>query len=103
MLVRDALEDPLPPHHARRQPRPLLVPARAACRRRARHDHQLRTLQRRDRPGDRVPGVLADQDRDPPVTGVEGLDIAPPVHEALLVEHAVRGQEHLAVDVEDTG
>ncbi len=101
VLVRHATQDALPPHHARRQPDTFLVHPRAACRRRARHDHELGPLERGDRARERVPRVLADQDRRPPPAGVERPDLPPAIHEALLVEHAVGREEHLAVHLPD--
>src|SRR5881392_1406795 len=67
------------------------------------HDHELGPLECRDRPRERVPRVLADQDRRPAPAGIERPDLAAAIHEPLLVEHAVRGEEHLAVHLPDTG
>src|SRR6184192_1070043 len=103
VLVGHAAQDALPPHYARREPDAFLVHSCAACRRRARHDHELGPLERRDRARERVPRVLADQDRRPAPAGIERPDLAAAIHEALLVEHAVRGEEHLAVHLPDTG
>src|SRR5213596_1960825 len=64
---------------------------------------ELGPLKRGDRARERVPRVLADQDRRPPPARVERPDLAAAIHEALLVEHAVRGEEHLAVHVTDAG
>src|SRR5438128_2594341 len=99
--MRDALENPLPPHHARRQPGAFLVHPRAARRRRTRHDDELGSLERGDRARERMPRVLAHQDRRAAPPGVEGPDLAAASHEPLLVEHSVRGEEHLAVHVLD--
>src|SRR5207244_10081495 len=54
-----------------------------------------------DRARERVPRVLADQDRRPAPARVERPDLTAAIHEALLVEHAVRGEEHLAVHLPD--
>src|SRR2546427_12147443 len=50
-----------------------------------------------------MPRVLADQDRGAAPARVERADLPAPLHEALFVEHAVGGEEHLAVDVAHTG
>src|SRR5256712_14200593 len=75
VLVGDPPHDALPPHHARGQPGPLLVHARPPRGRGARHDDELRSLERGDRAGERVPRVLADQDRGPPPARVERADL----------------------------
>ena len=61
----------------------------AAGRARARDDDELGAIQRREHRRERVPGVLADEDRGPAPAGVERLDAPAGLDEALLVEHAV--------------
>src|SRR5207253_629562 len=52
VLLGHRAKDPLPPHHARGEPGALLVHPRPTRGRRARHEDELRTLERRDRPGE---------------------------------------------------
>src|SRR6266566_1281132 len=72
VFLRDALEDPLPPHHARGQACASFVHAGAAGRGRTRHEDELRAVQSGDRARERVPRVLADEDGRPAPPRVEG-------------------------------
>src|SRR2546430_12236106 len=70
MLFGDTADDALPAHDRGRErlapPLTVLRLAQPARRRRARHDDQLRALEGGDGRGQRVPGVLANQDRGLP-------------------------------------
>ncbi len=85
--------------------RPSASPIRTDAARRAGAGHQdeLSAVQRREHRRERVPGVLADEDRRPTPAGVERLHAPPRLDEALLVEHAVGRQEDLAMHVPDPG
>ncbi len=79
----------------------LTVSGETTARRRARNEQHARTLDRCDRGHDRVERVLADQQRHPAEARLEHLEPPPAREEPLLVEDAVRRQEHLAVHVRD--
>src|SRR5437899_4829721 len=86
-------------------PPTVLRLAQPARRRRARHDDQLRALEGGDGRGQRVPGVLANQDRGLPTpTRLERPHaFLPTIDETLFVEDAVGRQEYLAVHVPHLG
>ena len=75
--------------------------AEAAPRRGARHDDHARALERRHGRSDGVPRIFADQDRGRPKSTREDAEFPPARVKALLIEHAVRRQEQLAVHVRD--
>ena len=103
VLFRDVARQTFPPIHARRHgAAALLEPWPARRRRREQQDH-LCAVQRRDRAGHGVPGVLADQHRNASVRRVERADVAAAFHKTLLVKHAVRRQEHLAMHMANHG
>ena len=100
MFLGDVADQALPARHARRSGNRVIARPRPARGGGRAHNHQLRAIERRDRAGERVPRVLADEHRGRPPRAGEGADLVPALHEALLVEHAVRRQEVLAMDVE---
>ena len=63
------------------------------------HEDDLRAVERGDRAGQAVPRILADEHRRASPRRVERADLAAALDEPLLVEQAVRRQEHLAMDV----
>ena len=101
VLASDVLHDPLPAGKAGRPSGGVVGGDDAAGGARARNDDQLGSTERREHRRERVPGILTDQDRGSAPPGVESLDAPAGLDESLLVEHAVGGQEHLAVDVPD--
>jgi hypothetical protein len=50
-----------------------------------------------------VPGVFADENGRSAPSGIEGLHTTASFDKSLFVEHSVRGQEYLPVDVADSG
>src|SRR6185437_13104322 len=83
----------------------VFVLAQPARGRRTRHNDQLRAFERRDGRRERVPGILANEDGGLPTpTRVERAHaILSPIDEPLFIEHAVRRQKDLTMDVTDLG
>ena len=97
MLLGDVADESLPSIHAGRAAIRIATRPRATCRCRRRHEYHLGAVQRGDRAGDGVPGILADQHRGAAPRRVEGAHVAAGFHEACLVEQAVGGKEVLAM------
>ena len=66
-----------------------------------RTDYGQGAVQRRQVDGGRMPEILADEQREPAVPGVESPQTTAPGEVALLVEHTVGGEVHFPVDVAD--
>ena len=103
MLLGDVAAQALPARDARGAGDGVLARGGPTRRRRGEHEDHLRAVQRGDRTGEGVPGVLADEHRRASPRGVEGADAVPPLHEALLVEEGVGGEEVLAMHVHEGG
>ena len=104
VLARDVLDDAAPAAETRRAARATVVswhrPPRGAG---TGHDDELGAIQCREHRGERMPDVLADQDRRPAPGRVERLDAPAGLDETLLVEDTVGRQEHLPVDMANPG
>ena len=103
VLAGDILHDPFPATNAHR---PLVVVSRGlqpARRTGTRHDQHLGAIEGRNSRHDGVPRIFADQQCRAAPARVEGLHAVASGDEALLVEHAVRWQEHLAVHMPYAG
>ena len=103
VLAGDVLDQPAPAGQARRASRGVVAGDHAAGGAGAGDDDELGAVERREHRGERVPGILADEDRRPAPAGVERLHAPARLDEALLVEDAVGGEEDLPVDVADPG
>ncbi len=102
VLPRDILCQPAPARQAGGPPRRVVPgnhPARWAG---AGHDDQLGAIERGQHRRERMPGILTDEYRCPAPSGIESLDRPAGLDEALLVEHAVRGEKDLAMDMAHT-
>ena len=101
MLLGDVAHEAVPSRDARR-PRDRVIARIDAARgrRRGEEDHR-RAVEREQRAGKRVPGVLADEHREPAPRRIEGANVVAALDETLFVEQTVGGQEVLAVHVPD--
>jgi len=99
VLARNVLHQPLPPEGAGGAT--AFDRLNASRRAGARHQDELRPVQRADRRHDRVPCVLAHEEHGAPPVGLERCNTASRLDEPLLVEHAVRRQEDLPMHVPD--
>src|SRR6185312_10326430 len=104
MFLRAIARETLPPMHARR-PAYLLVRLRPrTTRRRCRwNEDDLRAVECRRCSGERVPRILADENRGASPTRVERANSESMLDESFFVEEAVRGEKDLAVHVRDHG
>src|SRR5690606_29011119 len=75
----------------------------APCRTGGDNRDELRTVHCSDGRQQRMPGILAHQHRDATDSRVERANIATRLDEPLLVEHAVGGQEYLAMHMPNPG
>ena len=101
VLLGDVADQPVPARHARRNRDAVGALERAARRRRGRHEHHVRAVERRDQPRERMPRILADQHGRAAPRRVERADGVAALDEPLLVEQAVRREEVLPVHVQD--
>ena len=103
VLPGDVLGQPAPAGQTHRTSRGVIAGDHPAGGAGARDDDQLGAIERRQHGSEGVPGILADEDRRPAPTGIEGLDAPAGLDEAFLVEDAVGGQKDLSMDVTDPG
>ncbi len=103
VLPGDVLDDPSPPGQAGRPAGGVVGGHDTARRTRAGNDDELSAAERRQHRRERVPRILADQNRGTSPARVERLHAPSRFHEAFLIEDAVGRKEHLAVHVTDAG
>src|SRR5215210_4174266 len=103
MFSGDILCQPAPPGEAHGPTCGIVGGDYPPCRTGTRDYDQLRAVECRQHRCERVPGVLANEERCPSPCGIERLNTAAGLHKAFFVEHTVRRQEDLPMDVTDAG
>src|SRR6185437_1069977 len=101
MFLGDVAYQSLPPTDARRSRYAIVARPDAARRGRGADEDHARPIERRKRPCEAVPGVLADQYGRASPRRIECPNVVAALNESLLVEQPVRRQEVLAVHVQD--
>ena len=101
MFLGDVPNQSIPSGNGRRTRDAVITRFDAARGRGGGEEDDLGAVQRGDGAGEAVPGILADEHRGAAPRRVERAHLTTALDESFLVEQAVGGQKHFAVNVAD--